>query len=88
MAARIVPKWKPNPEENILARMPDQRRFPRAAAESIRSFLMLRLDLHLGLRQENLRQLLVCPRGHLPTSERRLTAAKFAGTTATEDGKS
>ncbi|RZS76658.1 hypothetical protein EV217_4873 [Phyllobacterium myrsinacearum] len=58
--------------EEILIRMPDQRRYPRAAAESIRSFLMLRLGLHLGLRQKNLRQLLVCPRGHLPTSERRL----------------
>ncbi len=58
--------------DEILIRMPDQRRYPRAAAKSIRSFLMLRLGLHLGLRQKNLRQLLVCPRGHLPTSERHL----------------
>jgi hypothetical protein len=58
--------------EEILLRMPDKDRYPRAAAESVRSFLLLRLGLHLGLRQKNLRQLLLCPRGHFPTSERRL----------------
>jgi len=58
--------------EEILRCMPDQRRYPRAAAESIRSFLMLRLGLHLGLRQKNLRQLMVCRRGDLPRSERQL----------------
>lgn len=58
--------------DEILLRMPDRDRYPRAAAESVRSFLMLRLGLHLGLRQKNLRQLLFCPRGHFPTSERRL----------------
>lgn len=62
--------------DEILLRMPDKDRYPRAAAESVRSFLMLRLGLHLGLRQKNLRQLLVCPRGHLPTSERRLEEMK------------
>jgi hypothetical protein len=62
--------------EEILLRMPDKDRYPRSAAESVRSFLMLRLGLHLGLRQKNLRQLLVCPRGHLPTSERRLEEMK------------
>jgi len=56
--------------------MPDEYRYPRAAAEAVRSFLMLRLGLHLGLRQKNLRQLLVCPRGHFPTSERRLEDMK------------
>ncbi len=58
--------------DEILQRMPDKNRYPRAAAESVRSFLMLRLGLHLGLRQKNLRQLMFCPRGHFPTSERRL----------------
>lgn len=62
--------------EEILLRMPDERRYARAAAESIRSFLLLRLGLHLGLRQKNLRQLLVCPRGQVPTSERRLEEMK------------
>jgi hypothetical protein len=62
--------------EEILKRMPDEHRYPRAAAEAVRSFLMLRLGLHLGLRQKNLRQLLVCPRGQLPTAERRLEDVK------------
>ena len=58
--------------DEILKRMPDEDRYPRPAAEAVRSFLMLRLGLHLGLRQKNLRQLRLCPRGHFPTSERRL----------------
>lgn len=62
--------------DEIIKRMPDERRYPRPAAEAVRSFLMLRLGLHLGLRQKNLRQLLVCPRGHFPTSERRLEEMK------------
>jgi len=33
---------------------------------------MIRLGLHLGFRQKNLRQLLVCPRGEAPRTERRL----------------
>jgi hypothetical protein len=62
--------------DEIVKRMPDEDRYPRAAAEAVRSFLMLRLGLHLALRQKNLRQLLVCPRGHFPTSERRLEDMK------------
>ncbi|MFG1433321.1 hypothetical protein V5F69_20020 [Xanthobacter sp. V2C-4] len=62
--------------EEVLRLMPDEKRYPRAAAETVRAFLMLRLGLHLGLRQKNLRQLLVCPRGRFPSSERRLTELK------------
>lgn len=62
--------------DEILLRMPDQHRYPRPAAEAVRSFLLLRIGLHLGLRQKNLRQLRVCPRGHHPTSERRLEDMK------------
>ncbi|MCJ8151733.1 hypothetical protein [Shinella sedimenti] len=62
--------------DEILNRMPDEDRYPRAAAEAVRSFLLLRLGMHLGLRQKNLRQLRVCPRGHFPTSERRLEDMK------------
>ncbi|MFN7027627.1 MAG: hypothetical protein ACK4QP_24475, partial [Pseudorhizobium sp.] len=62
--------------DEILKRMPDEHRYPRAAAEAVRSFLLLRLGLHLGLRQKNLRQLRLCPRGHFPTSERRLEDMK------------
>lgn len=62
--------------EEIVRLMPDERRFPRAAAEAVRSFLLLRLGMHLGLRQRNLRELLVCPRGRMPTSERHLEEKK------------
>ncbi|RYF31404.1 MAG: hypothetical protein EOO23_02655 [Comamonadaceae bacterium] len=58
--------------EEIVARMPDPSRYPRQAAAAVRSFLMLRFGLHLGLRQKNLRQLLVCPSGQTLRSERQL----------------
>lgn len=62
--------------EEILKRMPDPVRYPRGAAEAVRAFLLLRLGLHLGLRQKNLRQLMVCPRGQCPRSERQLEDLK------------
>lgn len=62
--------------DEIVRRMPDARRHPLPAAEAVRSVLMLRLGLHLGLRQKNLRELLVCPRGSPPRSERELEALK------------
>jgi hypothetical protein len=62
--------------EEILRHMPDERRYPRAAAEAVRSFLLLRIGLHTGLRQRNLRELLLSPPGTLPTSERRLEDMK------------
>ncbi|ENN89812.1 hypothetical protein RHSP_08544 [Rhizobium freirei PRF 81] len=62
--------------EEILRLMPDEGRYPRPAAEAVRSFLMLRLGLHLGLRQKNLRQLMLCPRGQTPRSERILEKMK------------
>lgn len=62
--------------DEIIKRLPDENRYPVPAAEAVRSFLMLRLGLHLGLRQKNLRQLLICPRGHFPTPERRLEDMK------------
>ena len=62
--------------EEVVRRMPDETIFPVAAAEAVRSFLMLRFGLHLGLRQKNLRELLVCPRGGVPTTERRLQDIK------------
>jgi hypothetical protein len=62
--------------EEILHRMPDERRHARAAAEAVRSFLLLRIGLHTGLRQKNLRELLLCKPGDLPTSERKLEDMK------------
>lgn len=58
--------------DEIVRLMPSTRSYPKAAAEAVRSLLMLRLGLHLGIRQRNLRQLLVCPKGMLPRSERAL----------------
>lgn len=62
--------------QEILRTLPNERRYPRQAAEAVRSFLMLRLGLHLGLRQKNLRQLMVCPPGRSPRTERQLEALK------------
>lgn len=62
--------------DEVLLRMPDVRRYPKAAAESVRTFLMLRVGLHTGLRQRNLRQLLVAPRGQASRSDRQLEALK------------
>lgn len=62
--------------EEILRRMPDERHHPRSTAEAVRAFLLLRVGLHTGLRQKNLRELLLCERGALPTTERRLEDMK------------
>lgn len=58
--------------EEIMRRLPDERRYPIHAAEAARSYLMLRIGLHLGVRQRNLRELLICPKDATPTTERRL----------------
>ncbi|VDS02980.1 hypothetical protein DEVEQU_00099 [Devosia equisanguinis] len=62
--------------EEIMRLMPDEQRYPRPAAEAVRSFLLIRLGMHTGLRQRNLRELLVCPRGREPTTERHLEDRK------------
>lgn len=58
--------------DEIVRLMPDERRYPKAAAETRRSLLMIRLGLHLGLRQKNLRQLLFRKRGEHSSTERQL----------------
>ena len=62
--------------DEILARQPDKRRYPVPAAEACRGFLMLRFGMHLGMRQKNLRQLMLCPRGRPPSPERKLELMK------------
>lgn len=62
--------------EEIVRMMPNAKRHPKAAAEAVRAFLMLRFGLHLGLRQKNLRQLRFCRRGATPSSEKQLEALK------------
>lgn len=74
-AASPVSEYRKITEE-IIRLMPDERRYPKAAAEAVRSFLLLRLGMHLGLRQRNLRELLVCSPGRMPTSERHLEDKK------------
>jgi hypothetical protein len=58
--------------DEVLRLMPNERTFPVATAEGVRSYLMLRLGMHLGLRQRNLRELLVVPKGSPFRSERQL----------------
>ncbi|WP_370322251.1 hypothetical protein [Oricola sp.] len=62
--------------DEIVRTMPEEERYPVAAAEAVRSFLIIRFGLHTGLRQKNLRQLLLCPKGRAPTSERQLEDMK------------
>lgn len=62
--------------DEILRTLPDEKRYPKAAAEAVRSYLMIRVGLHTGLRQKNLRQLMFRARGELPTPERQLADAK------------
>lgn len=62
--------------DEIVRLMPDERRYPIATAEAVRALLMIRLGLHTGVRQRNLRQLLICPRGHEPTTEHQLAARR------------
>jgi hypothetical protein len=63
--------------EEIIRFMPNEHRYPIAAAESVRSILMLRIGLHTGLRQKNLRQLLVCRKDKIPTPERELAERRI-----------
>lgn len=58
--------------DEIVRLQPCGSRYPKAAAEGSRSFLMIRLGLHLGFRQKNLRQLLVCLPHDRPRPERQL----------------
>lgn len=62
--------------DEILRFAPSARRHRKASAEAVRSFLMIRLGLHLGFRQKNLRQLLFTPRGQPHRSERQLSDLK------------
>ncbi len=61
--------------DEILRRMPNRKRLPLEAAEATRAYLMLRLGMHLGLRQKNLRQLLFSKKNAKPRSERQLLMA-------------
>lgn len=59
--------------DEIARRIPDARQYPKAAAEAVRAFLMIRIGLHTGLRQRNLRELMICSRGAVPRTDRWLS---------------
>jgi hypothetical protein len=70
---------------------PCSQRYPKAAAESARAYLMIRFGLHLGFRQKNLRELLFAREGcQLDPSEPCRTRARvsFGGVNGTSAGKS
>jgi len=74
--------------EEIARRMPDKARYPQAAAEATRAYLMLRFGLHLGLRQKNLRELRLCKPNECPTSERRLDELQIGEVRWRDEGSS
>jgi hypothetical protein len=59
--------------DEIARRIPDAGQYPKAAAEAVRAFLMIRIGLHTGLRQRNLRELMICSRGDIPRTDRWLS---------------
>jgi hypothetical protein len=58
--------------DEILLRFPDERKLPFQAAIASRSYMLLRLAMQLGIRQRNLRELLVCRPEGQPTSAHEL----------------
>lgn len=48
--------------DEILRLMPDKKVAPIKAALAVRAYLMVRFGMHTGLRQRNLRELLLCSR--------------------------
>lgn len=58
--------------DELLKQMPHERREPLDFSLAVRAYLAFRLAIHLGVRQRNLRQLLVCPRGKISHDTRQL----------------
>ncbi|WP_158915913.1 hypothetical protein [Caulobacter sp. S45] len=71
LADRPVAEYKKISDE-IVSYMDDPFLDEMSYAKLVRSLLIIRLGLHLGFRQKNLRQLLLCEPGERPTPERRL----------------
>lgn len=62
--------------DEILHRAPDDVDDPLGAALNARSYLLVRFAMQLCVRQRNLRELMVCPRGVKPRSNTALEGAK------------
>jgi hypothetical protein len=56
----------------VLRCMPNENRHPVAAAEHVRAYLLIRLEMQLALRGRNLRELLVCQKMGQPKEDREL----------------
>ena len=50
--------------DEILRHMPNEKQDPIRAAEAVRDYLIFRFGMHLGFRQRNFRELLLCMPGH------------------------
>jgi hypothetical protein len=57
--------------DEILKQMPNERQEPLEYSLAVRAYLVFRVAVHLGIRQRNLRELLICPPGqkYRPASE-------------------
>jgi hypothetical protein len=49
--------------DEILKQMPNERQEPLEFSLAVRAYLVFRVAVHLGIRQRNLRELLICPPG-------------------------
>jgi hypothetical protein len=49
--------------DEILKQMPNERQEPLEYSLAVRAYLVFRVAVHLGIRQRNLRELLICPPG-------------------------
>jgi hypothetical protein len=56
--------------DQVLRHFPNEQLRPLAAAERARAYLLLRFGMHLGLRQKNLRQLLIGESDNSPKSDK------------------
>lgn len=62
--------------DEILRRMPDETKWPVGTSTHVRSYLVFRFALHLGLRSRNLRELFLCMPGQPHRSMRSLELAR------------
>jgi hypothetical protein len=62
--------------DEILKQMPGEKEAPFARAAAVRGYLVFRLAMHLGVRQRNLRELLLCLPGNKPRSVSKLEELK------------
>lgn len=62
--------------DEVLRHVPDRNEKPVEAAKAVQTYLMLRIAMHTGLRQKNLRQLVFRTKGQKPTPEAELATLR------------